>query len=169
MLNLLLNCFQICYGLTETSPITNQTLVDDPVDLRVSTVGRVHPNNEVLRITSCMCREKNIQKNDGVLFNFGSQRTRQFCNDSEKILKISSLNREKTSGNMVISLRSQVRELTSLVPLPSIVASLGLEPKWRLFWRDFPQFKKSQKIIIFSGKSALERVSSTFKVVLLLW
>lgn len=41
------NIFQICYGLTETSPVTNQTLMDDPVDLRVSTVGRVHPNTEV--------------------------------------------------------------------------------------------------------------------------
>ncbi|XP_020629278.1 acyl-CoA synthetase family member 2, mitochondrial-like [Orbicella faveolata] len=36
----------ICYGLTETSPVTNQTLMDDPIDLRVSTIGRVHPNNE---------------------------------------------------------------------------------------------------------------------------
>ena len=46
--NVLLNvCFQICYGLTETSPVTNQTLMDDPIDLRVSTIGRVHPNNEV--------------------------------------------------------------------------------------------------------------------------
>ena len=41
------NIFQICYGLTETSPVTNQTQMDDPVDLRVSTVGRVHPNTEV--------------------------------------------------------------------------------------------------------------------------
>ena len=40
---------QICYGLTETSPVTAQTLMDDPVDLRVSTVGRVHPNCEVRR------------------------------------------------------------------------------------------------------------------------
>ncbi|KAK3701713.1 hypothetical protein QZH41_018868 [Actinostola sp. cb2023] len=41
----------ICYGLTETSPVTNQTLRDDPIDLRVSTVGRVHPNTEA-KITS---------------------------------------------------------------------------------------------------------------------
>jgi len=30
--------------------------MDDPIDLRVSTTGRVHPNNEVLRIAPCMCR-----------------------------------------------------------------------------------------------------------------
>lgn len=42
----------ICYGLTETSPVTAQTLMDDPVDLRVSTVGRVHPNCEAKIIDS---------------------------------------------------------------------------------------------------------------------
>ena len=42
---------KICYGLTETSPVTTQSLTDDPVDLRVSTVGRAHPNVEVRHVT----------------------------------------------------------------------------------------------------------------------
>jgi fatty-acyl-CoA synthase len=37
----------ICYGMTETSPVSFQTATDDPVDKRVSTVGRVHPHVEV--------------------------------------------------------------------------------------------------------------------------
>ncbi|MGH9117859.1 MAG: AMP-binding protein [Acidimicrobiales bacterium] len=37
----------ICYGMTETSPVSTQTLTDDPIDKRVSTVGRVHPHIEV--------------------------------------------------------------------------------------------------------------------------
>jgi fatty-acyl-CoA synthase len=37
----------ICYGMTETSPVSTQTTVDDPVERRVSTVGRVHPHVEV--------------------------------------------------------------------------------------------------------------------------
>jgi fatty-acyl-CoA synthase len=37
----------ICYGMTETSPVSTQTGVDDPLDKRVSTVGRVHPHVEV--------------------------------------------------------------------------------------------------------------------------
>jgi fatty-acyl-CoA synthase len=37
----------ICYGMTETSPVSTQTAVDDPVDKRVGTVGRVHPHVEV--------------------------------------------------------------------------------------------------------------------------
>ena len=37
----------IAYGMTETSPVSFQTSVDDPVDKRVSTVGRVHPHVQV--------------------------------------------------------------------------------------------------------------------------
>lgn len=37
----------ICYGMTETSPVSTQTRLDDDLDLRVSTVGRVHPHVEV--------------------------------------------------------------------------------------------------------------------------
>jgi fatty-acyl-CoA synthase len=37
----------ICYGMTETSPVSTQSRVDDPIDRRVSTVGTVHPHVEV--------------------------------------------------------------------------------------------------------------------------
>jgi fatty-acyl-CoA synthase len=37
----------ICYGMTETSPVSTQTRVNDTLDRRVSTVGRVHPHLEV--------------------------------------------------------------------------------------------------------------------------
>jgi len=37
----------IAYGMTETSPVSFQTSVDDPVDKRVTTVGRVHPHVQV--------------------------------------------------------------------------------------------------------------------------
>ena len=36
----------ICYGMTETSPVSFQSEVDDPIELRVSTVGRVLPHLE---------------------------------------------------------------------------------------------------------------------------
>jgi fatty-acyl-CoA synthase len=34
----------ICYGMTETSPVSFQTAADDPWERRVKTVGRVHPH-----------------------------------------------------------------------------------------------------------------------------
>jgi fatty-acyl-CoA synthase len=37
----------ICYGMTETSPVSTQSATDDPLEKRVSTVGRVHPHVEV--------------------------------------------------------------------------------------------------------------------------
>ncbi len=37
----------ICYGMTETSPVSTQSALDDPLDKRVSTVGRIHPHLEV--------------------------------------------------------------------------------------------------------------------------
>jgi fatty-acyl-CoA synthase len=37
----------ICYGMTETSPVSAQSYPDDPLAKRVSTVGHVHPHLEV--------------------------------------------------------------------------------------------------------------------------
>jgi fatty-acyl-CoA synthase len=37
----------ICYGMTETSPVSFQSSPDDPIERRVSTVGRIHPHVEV--------------------------------------------------------------------------------------------------------------------------
>ncbi len=34
----------ICYGMTETSPVSTQTTTQDSLERRVSTVGRVHPH-----------------------------------------------------------------------------------------------------------------------------
>jgi fatty-acyl-CoA synthase len=37
----------ICYGMTETSPVSTQTRTDDSLHQRVSTVGRAHPHVEI--------------------------------------------------------------------------------------------------------------------------
>ncbi len=37
----------ICYGMTETSPVSFQSLTDDPLERRVGTVGRIHPHVQV--------------------------------------------------------------------------------------------------------------------------
>jgi len=37
----------ICYGMTETSPVSTQTFVNDELSKRVGTVGRVHPHQEI--------------------------------------------------------------------------------------------------------------------------
>nr|WP_298375970.1 AMP-binding protein [uncultured Halomonas sp.] len=37
----------ICYGMTETSPVSLQTQTDAPLEKRVTTVGTIHPHTEV--------------------------------------------------------------------------------------------------------------------------
>ena len=37
----------ICYGMTETSPVSFQSNTDDPLDKRVASVGRIHPHVQV--------------------------------------------------------------------------------------------------------------------------
>ncbi|MBA2286319.1 MAG: AMP-binding protein [Ktedonobacteraceae bacterium] len=38
---------EVCYGMTETSPVSTQTRSDAPLEKRVSTVGVVHPHVEI--------------------------------------------------------------------------------------------------------------------------
>ncbi len=42
----------IAYGMTETSPVSFQSACDDPLDRRVSTVGRIQPHIEVKIVDS---------------------------------------------------------------------------------------------------------------------
>lgn len=37
----------VCYGMTETSPVSTQSFAHDHIDKRVSTVGKVHPHLEI--------------------------------------------------------------------------------------------------------------------------
>ena len=49
----------ICYGMTETSPVSTQTRTDDSLERRVGTVGRVHPHVEIKivdPVTGATCR-----------------------------------------------------------------------------------------------------------------
>jgi fatty-acyl-CoA synthase len=38
---------EICYGMTETSPVSFQTRLNDPLEKRVGSVGQIHPHVEV--------------------------------------------------------------------------------------------------------------------------
>jgi fatty-acyl-CoA synthase len=42
-----MNEVTICYGMTETSPVSTQSTTDDPLEKQVATVGRVHPHVEI--------------------------------------------------------------------------------------------------------------------------
>ena len=60
----------IAYGQTESSPVITQTRTDDPIEIRVSTVGRVHPEVE-LRIVSLETGEDAKPGEQGELWTRG--------------------------------------------------------------------------------------------------
>jgi len=72
----------IAYGMTETSPVSFQTSCDDPLERRVSTVGRIHPHVEVKIVDA----EGRIvpPRTAGELCTRGYSVMRGYWNDPEK-------------------------------------------------------------------------------------
>ena len=73
----------ICYGMTETSPVSTETTADDDIDHRTSTVGRVHPHVEIKVIdpTTGECVERNTP---GELCTRGYSVMLGYWNDAEQ-------------------------------------------------------------------------------------
>ena len=72
----------IAYGMTETSPVSFQSSVDDPIELRVSTVGRIHPHVEVKIIDAA--GETVARGEKGELLTRGYSVMSRYWNDPEK-------------------------------------------------------------------------------------
>jgi fatty-acyl-CoA synthase len=77
-----MNEVTICYGMTETSPVSTQTALDDAIARRVGTVGRVHPHVEVKIVDA----ENRIVKpgETGELCTRGYSVMRGYWNDADK-------------------------------------------------------------------------------------
>jgi fatty-acyl-CoA synthase len=73
----------ICYGMTETSPVSTQTAVDDPLEKRVATVGRVGPHLEV-RVASPETGETVGRGETGELCTRGYSVMRGYWEDPER-------------------------------------------------------------------------------------
>ena len=73
----------ICYGMTETSPVSTQTAVDDTLEKRVGTVGRVHPHVEV-KIVDPTSGHTLERGEPGELLTRGYSVMRGYWNDPER-------------------------------------------------------------------------------------
>src|SRR5271165_285717 len=72
----------ICYGMTETSPVSFQSQPDDPLERRVGTVGRVHPHVQVKIIDADGCVVP--RGGAGELLTRGYSVMRGYWNDDER-------------------------------------------------------------------------------------
>ena len=73
----------IAYGMTETSPVSTQTMITDTIDRRVSTVGRVHPHVEI-KITDPESGATVERGQDGELCTRGYSVMLGYWNDPER-------------------------------------------------------------------------------------
>ena len=73
----------ICYGMTETSPVSTQTRMDDSMDLRVATVGRVGPHLEI-KIADPITGETLLYGETGEFRTRGYSVMKGYWNDPEK-------------------------------------------------------------------------------------
>ncbi|MEX2479988.1 MAG: AMP-binding protein [Gammaproteobacteria bacterium] len=72
----------IAYGMTETSPVSFQSSTDDPLDKRVSTVGRIHPHVQVKIVDA---EGRVVPRGErGELCTRGYSVMRGYWNDAEK-------------------------------------------------------------------------------------
>jgi len=72
----------ICYGMTETSPVSFQSLPDDPLERRVGSVGRVHPHVQVKIVDSS--GRVTPRGTSGELLTRGYSVMRGYWNDAER-------------------------------------------------------------------------------------
>jgi len=72
----------ITYGQTESSPAITQTRTDDPLELKVRTVGKPHPNVEV-KITIPGTKEEQITGEPGELCTRGYHVMKGYYNNHE--------------------------------------------------------------------------------------
>jgi fatty-acyl-CoA synthase len=73
----------ICYGMTETSPVSTQTAVDDPVQKRVGSVGRVQQHLEI-KIVDPATGETVARGDSGELCTRGYSVMTGYWNDPER-------------------------------------------------------------------------------------
>jgi fatty-acyl-CoA synthase len=88
----------ICYGMTETSPVSFQTAADDPLEKRVGSVGRIHPHVEV-KVVDADGRIV-APGTPGELCTRGYSVMRGYWNDAERTAEVIDAGRWMHTGDL---------------------------------------------------------------------
>jgi fatty-acyl-CoA synthase len=90
----------ICYGMTETSPVSTQTLIGTPLEKQVSTVGTVQDHLEIKIIDE---NGKTVQRGEhGELCTRGYSVMLKYWNDPENTKKVLDDARWMHTGDMAV-------------------------------------------------------------------
>src|SRR5450830_372285 len=90
----------IAYGMTETSPVSFQTSIDDPRTMRVASIGRVHPHLEVKIIDAEGAIVPRGEK--GELLTRGYSVMQGYWGDSEKTAEAIDAARWMHTGDLAV-------------------------------------------------------------------
>ncbi|MGO8885721.1 MAG: AMP-binding protein [Streptosporangiaceae bacterium] len=96
-----MNEVTICYGMTETSPVSAQTRADDELDRRVSTVGQVHPHLEV-KITDPVTGLVLTRGTTGELCTRGYSVMLGYWDDPQKTAEVIDAGRWMHTGDLAV-------------------------------------------------------------------
>ena len=91
----------ICYGMTETSPVSTQTGANDSVEQRVSTVGQVHPHVEI-KIVDPESGQPVERGQSGELLTRGYSVMVGYWNDPEKTAESIDSQRWMHTGDLAV-------------------------------------------------------------------
>ncbi len=90
---------QVCYGMTETSPVSTQTNAGDPTDKRVGSVGTVHPHVEI-KIINPATNEIVRRGEEGEICTRGYSVMLGYWNSPEDTAKVIDQNRWMHTGDV---------------------------------------------------------------------
>lgn len=78
----------ICYGMTETSPVSLMTRTDDPIDKRIDTVGRLMPHIEA-KVVDVLDKSRTLGIDErGELVVAGYSLMKEYWGDAEKTAEV---------------------------------------------------------------------------------
>ena len=106
----------ICYGMTETSPVSAMTTTDDPIDKRINTVGRLMPHVEA-KITNPADPSQVLPVNTpGHLAVSGYLLMKEYWKDPQKTSEVMIAD-EKGKIWMLVSLPSQPKPVEAITQI----------------------------------------------------
>jgi len=118
----------ICYGQTEASPVITQTKTDDPIEKRVSTVGKPHPFVEV-KIIDPATGELMPEGEPGELCTRGYLVMKGYYNDEESTRQVISADGWLRTGDIAIMDKEGYIDITGRIKDMIIRGGENVYPK----------------------------------------